>query len=116
MGSRFITLLDVLSSLQFQIIILLASGLDTCQIADLLETSEPTVCRLLCNSLDRSGCRSTEALSARLIFEYENRLYDARLRKELVDLQRTAKRMLARSLDEYQSAQSGDFTHNRGWA
>ena len=106
MGSKLFTLLDILSSQQFQIIILLASGLDTYQIADLLETSEPNLRRLICDSSDRAGCRSPQELSARLIFEYQNRLYDNRLRKELADVQRAAKELLARSLDEYQSVQS----------
>jgi len=106
MGSKFFTLLDILSSEQLQIIILLASGLDTYQIADLLETSEPNVRRLICASSDCAGCRSPEELSARLIFEYQNCLYDNRLRKELADVQRAAKEMLARALDEYQSTQS----------
>jgi DNA-binding CsgD family transcriptional regulator len=106
MGSSFFTLLDILSSEQFQVIILLASGLETYQIADLFETSEPNVRRLICSSFDRTGCRSPEELSARLIFEKQNRLYDNRLGKELADLQRAAKKMLARTLDEYQSVQS----------
>ena len=106
MGSKFLTLLDILSSQQFQIIILLASGLDTYQMADLLAISEQNVRRLICDSSDRTGCRSPEELSARMIFEHQNRLYDNRLRKELADVQRAAKEMLARTFDEYQSGQS----------
>ena len=106
MGSKFFTLLDILSSEQFKIIILLASGLDTYQIADLVETNEPNVRRLVCESSARTGCRSPEELSARLIFEYQTRLYDDRLRKELAGVQRAVKEMFARALDEYQSVQS----------
>jgi DNA-binding NarL/FixJ family response regulator len=96
MGCQVVTLLDVLSSRQFQIVILLALGLDTCQIADLLEATEPTVCHFVCDSLDLTGCRDPEGLAARLIFECENRLYDERLITELAVLQGAAKRMLKR--------------------
>src|SRR4030095_2965849 len=90
------TLLDLLNSQQFQTVILLALGLDTCEIADLLDTTEPTMCRIVCDCLDRTGCRSPEGLAARLIYECENRLYDERLRKELAELQDTVKKMLER--------------------
>ena len=96
MVSRVSTLLDILSSQQFQIVILLALGLDTRQIADLLETGEPTVCLLVCDSFDRTGCRSPEALAIRLIHECENHQYDERLITELTVLQGAAKRMLKR--------------------
>jgi hypothetical protein len=96
MESRASTLLDILSSLQFQIAILLALELDTCQVADLLESSEPTVCIFLCNSLDRTGCRTPEGLVARLLDECEKSLYDERFAEELARLQRAAKRMLER--------------------
>jgi len=94
MGASGSTLLDILSSEQFQIVILLSVGLDTLQIADLLETNDWTVCSALEDSLDRTGCRSEEGLTVRLIFEYENNLYDERLEKELAELQKAAKRML----------------------
>ena len=94
MGASGSTLLDILSSEQFQIVILLSVGLDTLQIADLLETNEWTVSSSLSDSLDRTGCRSAEGLTVRLIFEYENNLYDERLEKELEELQNTAQRML----------------------
>jgi len=38
MGCRGSTLLDILSSEQFQTVILVALGLDTCQMADFFET------------------------------------------------------------------------------
>jgi DNA-binding NarL/FixJ family response regulator len=88
------TLLDILSSEQFQIVILLKLGLNTLQIADLLETNEWTVSSSLSESLERADCRSAEGLTVRLIFEYENNLYDERLEKELAELQNAAKRML----------------------
>jgi hypothetical protein len=43
MGCSGSTLLEILSSEQFQIVILLSVGLDTLQIADLLETNDWTV-------------------------------------------------------------------------
>jgi len=93
-GSRVATLLDILSSQQFQTIILHTLGLDTQQIADLLETSDRTVCRSLSDCLVRAECRSLEDLAARLHFENENELYDVRLKKELAELQSAARRML----------------------
>jgi hypothetical protein len=96
MRSRDFTLLDLLNSEQFQTVILLALGLNTCEIADLLDTSERTVCRVVCDSLDRTGCRSPEGLAARLIYECVNRQYDDRLIKELAELQSAAKKMLER--------------------
>jgi hypothetical protein len=43
MDCRFSTLLDILRSEQFRTVILFTFGLDTCHIADLLETSEREV-------------------------------------------------------------------------
>jgi hypothetical protein len=83
MGCSGSTLLDILTSEQFQIVILLSVGLDTFQIADLLETNDWTVCSSLSDSLDRTGCLTEEGLTVRLIFEYEDNLYDERLEKEL---------------------------------
>jgi DNA-binding CsgD family transcriptional regulator len=94
MGFQPSTLLDVLSSQQFRTAILLSLGLDTSQIADLLETSERTVCISLSDCFDRVGCRSAEGLAFRLSYEFENNLYDKRLGQELALLQRAAKRML----------------------
>jgi DNA-binding CsgD family transcriptional regulator len=94
MGFQLSTLLDVLSSQQFRTAILLSLGLDTSQIADLLETSERTVCISLSDCFDRVGCRSAEGLAFRLSYEFENNLYDERLDEELALLQRAAKRML----------------------
>src|SRR5215813_9907530 len=96
MESQASTLLDTLSSLQFQTAILLALGLDTAQIADLLDTDESTVCRCVCDSLDRTGSQSPEGLAARLIYEWRNRLYDQRFAKELAELRGAANRMLER--------------------
>jgi DNA-binding NarL/FixJ family response regulator len=94
MGCSGSTLLDILTSEQFQIVILLSVGLDTFQIADLLETNDWTVCSSLSDSLDRTGCLTEEGLTVRLIFEYENNPYAERLEKELAALQNAAKRML----------------------
>ena len=94
MGSRVATLLDILSSQQFQTLILLTLGLNNQQIADLLEISGRTVCRSLSDCLVRANCRSLEDLAVRLRFESENELYDLRLEKELAALQSAARRML----------------------
>ena len=93
MGSRVATLLDILSSQQFQTVILLTLGLNNQQIADLLETSDRTVCRSLSDCLVRAECRSLQDLAARLLFESENELYDLRLEKELAELQSATRRM-----------------------
>ena len=53
-GNSGSTLLDILSSEQFQIVILLKLGLNTLQIADLLEANEWTVSSSLSESLDRT--------------------------------------------------------------
>jgi hypothetical protein len=97
MGGRGSTLLDILSSQQFQTVILLALGLDPCQIADLLETGEGPVYSALSDSFDRAGCRSAERLAVRLTYEYENNLYDERFEKALAELQSAAKRMLGKA-------------------
>ena len=94
MESRVATLLDVLSSQQFQTTILLSLGLDTQQIADLLETSDRNVSSSLSDCLVRAECRSLEDLTARLLFENENELYDVRLKKEVAELRSAALRML----------------------
>ena len=97
MGRRGSTLLDILSPQQLQTVILLALGLDTCQIADLLETGEGTVYSTLSDSFDRAACRSAERLAVRLTYEYENDLCDERTEKALAELQSAAKRMLGQA-------------------
>jgi hypothetical protein len=96
MGRRVAALLDMLSPQQFQVVILLSVGLDISQVADFFDTHEPTVCRVLSESLDRTGCRSPEELAAELIYGCENHLYEKRLGRELGELQDAAKKMLAR--------------------
>ena len=61
MDCRFSTLLDILSSEQFRTVILFTLGLDIRHIADLLETSERTVCNSLGQCLVQVGCRSVDA-------------------------------------------------------
>jgi DNA-binding CsgD family transcriptional regulator len=94
MGCEFSTLLDILNSQQFRTVLLFAAGLDMCQIADLLDTSERTVCSSLEDCFHRLGCRSKEGLATRLRYEFENGLYDERLEKQLGYLQDAAKRFL----------------------
>jgi DNA-binding NarL/FixJ family response regulator len=111
MGYRGSTLLDILSFQQFQAVILFALGLNTCQIADLLETSEWTVNSCLSDSFDRAECRSAEGLAVRLLFEYENNLYDERFEDAMAQLQSAAKRMLvniACSAKTSSSVESGE--------
>jgi DNA-binding NarL/FixJ family response regulator len=91
---RVATLLDLLSSEQFRTTILLTLGLDIQQIADLLETSDRTVCKSLRDCLVRAECQSVEDLAARLLFENEKELYDVRLKKEVAELQSAVMRML----------------------
>ena len=93
---RYYTLLDILSSEQFRAVILLAVGLDTLVMADLLETSEWNVNNSLLQCLDRVGCRSVDGLAHKLLYEWDNDLYDHRLEKELAKLQTAARRMLER--------------------
>ena len=63
MGNRVATLLDILSSQQFQTVILLTLGLNNQQIADLLETSDRTVCGSLSDCLVRAKCRSPSVIT-----------------------------------------------------
>jgi hypothetical protein len=110
MDCRFSTLLDILSSEQFRTVILFTLGLDTCHIADLLETSERTVCNFLDQSFIQLGCRSVDGLTQRLLHEWENELYDERLDRELAKLQSAARRMLEKMAP---TDQSGTFVESR---
>ena len=96
MGHRIFKLSDVLSSQEFQIVILRALGLDSWQIADLLETSRSTVYRCLSDSLKRTGCSALEGLVVRLLFEWESDLYGEEIDQALTKLQIAAKKMLER--------------------
>jgi hypothetical protein len=100
------TLLDVLTSQQFRIAILLTLGLYASQIAELLETSEEQVYDSFDESLKRADCTDTTALAVRLLDEVEQDLYGGRLREELAALQNAARRMLegARSDNRYTTA------------
>jgi DNA-binding CsgD family transcriptional regulator len=96
MGRRISTLSDVLSLQQLQIVILHALGLDSWQIADLLETSRSAVYRCLADSLKRTGCSTREGLVVRLLFEWESHLCGEELNQALTKLQIAAKGMLER--------------------
>ena len=94
MDCRFSTLQDILSSEQFRTVILFSLGLDVCHIADLLETSEPSVCNSLGQCFVQLGCGSVHEFTQRLLYEWDNDLYDERLERELVWLQTAARRKL----------------------
>jgi len=94
MDCGFPTLLDILNSQQFRTVLLFAAGLEICQIADLLDTSERMVRRSLEDCFHRLGYGSKEGLAVRLRYEFENGLYDERLEKQLRYLQDAAKRFL----------------------
>ena len=94
MECEFSTMLDILNSRQFRTVLLFAAGLDMCQMAELLDTSERMVRRSLEDCFRRLGCRSKEGLAARLRYEFENGLYDERFEKQLRSLQDAAKRFL----------------------
>ena len=110
MDCRFSTLQDILSSEQFRTVILFSLGLDVCHIADLLETSERSVCNSLGQCFVQLGCGSVHELTQRLLYEWDNDLYDERLERELVWLQTAARRKLEKiaSPDE-----SGIFAEGR---
>ena len=73
-------------------------GIETWQIADMLDTSEHTVHTCLTDSLRRTGCRDARELSARALQECDNDLYDGmRLKQEMASLQNAAQRILERS-------------------
>jgi hypothetical protein len=110
MDCRFSTLQDILSSEQFRTVILFSLGLDVCHIADLLETSERSVCNSLGLCFVQLGCGSVHELTQRLLYEWENDLYDERLERELVWLQAAARRMLEKIAS---SSESGIFPEGR---
>ena len=98
MGCRLTTLQDALSPLQFRAVVLLSLGLETWQIADMLDTNEHTVHTCLTDSLRRTGCRDARELSVRALEECDNDLYDRmRFKREMASLQNAAQRILERS-------------------
>jgi hypothetical protein len=110
MDCRFSTLQDILSLEEFRTVLLFALGLDVCHIADLLETSERSVCNSLGQCFVQLGCGSVHELTQRLLYEWENDLYDERLERELAKLQSAARRMLERIASP---GESGMFVENR---
>lgn len=98
MAYRFTTLLETLSSQQFRTVVLLAFGLETWQIADLMGTNEQSVLTCLSDSLRRTGCRDAHELSARALHECDHDLYDeSKLEHEMAPLQDAAQKVLKRS-------------------
>jgi DNA-binding CsgD family transcriptional regulator len=98
MGCRLTTLQDALSPLQFRAVVLLSLGLETWQIADMLDTNEHTVHTCLTDSLRRTGCRDARELSVRALHECDNDLYDQmRFKQEMASLQHAAQKILGRS-------------------
>ena len=105
MAHRFTTLLETLSSQQFRTVVLLALGLETWQIADLMATSEQSVLTCLSDSLRRTGCRDAEELSVRALQECDHDLYDeSRLKREMAPLQDAAQKILGLSGADVQLA------------
>ena len=104
MACRWTTLLETLNSLQFRTVVLLSFGLETPQIADLLDTNEETVLDCLTDSLRRTGCRDMRELCVRALEECNNDLYDEiTLKREMAPLQKAAQKMLVRSLEDLRS-------------
>ena len=98
MASRWTTLQEALSPLQFRTVVLVSLGLETWQIADLLGTNEHTVVTSLNDSLRLTGCRDAEEISVRAFHECHNDLYDeTSLQREMGSLQDAAKRILEHS-------------------
>ena len=98
MASRWTTLQDALSPLQFRTVVLVSLGLETWQIAALLGTNEHTVVTSLNDSLRLTGCRDAEEISVRAFHECHNDLYDeTRLQREMGSVQDAAKKILERS-------------------
>ena len=110
MDCRFSTLQDILSSEQFRTVILFSLGLDVCHIADLLETSERSVCNSLGQCFVQLGCGSVHELTQRLLYEWDNDLYDERLERELAWLQTAARRKLEKIASP---GESGIFEEGR---
>ena len=103
MAHRFTTLLETLSSQQFRTVVLVALGLETWQIADLLATSEQSVVTCLNDSLRRTGCRDADELSMMALHECDHDLYDeSRLKREMAPLQDAAQKILGCSGAEVQ--------------
>jgi len=69
------SLMDVLTSRQFAVTTLVASGLSNREIAKLLRISEHTVSHHLNNIFDRSGCGNRTELAARCVHEQDQGLY-----------------------------------------
>ena len=98
MACRWTTLQDALNPLQFRTVVLVSLGLETWQIADLLETNEHTVVTSFNDSLRLTGCRDAQEISERAFHESHNDLYDeTRIQGEMGFLQDAAKRILNRS-------------------
>ena len=105
MDCRWTTLQETLSSMQFRTVVLVSLGLETWQIAELLETNEHAVVTSLNDSLRLTGCRDAQEIAVRAFHECHNDLYDqARLQREMGSSQNAAKKILERSTAGLRSA------------
>jgi DNA-binding CsgD family transcriptional regulator len=90
-----ITLASLLTPMQFRTVLLVACGLEKCDIAELLGTRERVIENALRDIYDRTGCANSGDLVLRYVHEVESGLLElARLRRELEELEARSAQIL----------------------
>ena len=83
-----LTLADLLNPMQFKTVLLVACGLNNCEIADFLGTREQVIKNVLTDVYHRTGCWSSGELVRRYFRELATGLLElGRLQRELAELE-----------------------------
>jgi len=99
-----VTLADLLKPMQFKTVLLVACGLENCEIAKSLGTTEQVIKNVLRDVCDRTGCGNSGELVRQYFNEVASGLVElGRLRRELAELEaRAAQNLHARLQDRLQ--------------
>ncbi len=90
-----ITLADLLEPMQFKTVLLVACGLENCQIAQVLGTTEQVIKNVLRTVYERTACWNGGQLVRRYLREVASGLLElGRLERELAELEARAEQNL----------------------
>ncbi|HET6179939.1 MAG TPA: helix-turn-helix transcriptional regulator [Candidatus Sulfotelmatobacter sp.] len=90
-----LSLADLLTPLQFKMVLLFAYGSSACEIAQVLCTTEQVIKNTLTDAYNRTGCRDSGELLRRYFRELaDGALELGRLRRELAELEARVERNL----------------------
>lgn len=90
-----LSLANLLTPMQFKAVLMFAYGLSTCEIAQVLSTTEQVIKNTIADAYSRTGCRDSGELLLRYFREVADGVLElGRLRRELAELDARIERNL----------------------